>query len=143
VKVRSNCIHSLFEEFDQGLSESGQLDNALRPLLNLEGVAVVDVHAHRDLDSIDNLLSFLFVESNRSNFVLEVISDIVAFGVTKVNKTGIYSVVVNDFGQLREVPCEPLLEAHREGVDVFVHLLNQGDSLGDGLVLTINVLSAL
>lgn len=109
MKVRSNCIHSLFEEFDQGLSESGQLDNALRPLLNLEGVAVVDVHAHRDLDSIDNLLSFLFVESNRSNFVLEVISDIVAFGVTKVNKTGIYSVVVNDFGQLREVPCEPLL----------------------------------
>ena len=41
------------------------------------------------------------------------------------------------------MPREPLLKSHAEGVDVLVHLLNQSDSLYDGLVLSVNICGTL
>ncbi len=40
------------------------------------------------------------------------------------------------------MPSEPLLKSHAEGVYVFVHLVDKGDSLDDRLVLSVDVLCA-
>ena len=85
----------------------------------------------------------IYTASDRLVNLIDIPGDIVAFSITEVDETRINGIVVNDLSQLREVPCEPLLEAHSESVDVFVHLLDEGDCLGDGLVLTVNILGAL
>ena len=43
-------------------------------------------------------------------------------------------VVLDEFLELGEVPRVPLPHAHREGVDVLVHLIQQGDGLDDHVV---------
>ena len=44
-------------------------------------------------------------------------------------------VVADDADELREVPAVPLLDAHREGVDVLVQRVQEGDALDDHVVL--------
>ena len=53
-------------------------------------------------------------------------------------------MIVGDYpAQLGEVPREPLFKSHAESVNILIHLLNQGDSLHDGLVLSVDVSGAL
>ena len=52
-------------------------------------------------------------------------------------------VVSDNFSKLGEVPWEPLLKAHDEGVDVLVHGLNKSNGLDDGFVLSVNIGGAL
>lgn len=52
-------------------------------------------------------------------------------------------VISHDSSKFREVPREPLLKSHAEGINVLVHLLNEGNGLHDWLVLPVNISSAL
>mmetsp|Transcript_22030 Transcript_22030/g.27058 ORF Transcript_22030/g.27058 Transcript_22030/m.27058 type:complete len:444 (-) Transcript_22030:276-1607(-) len=142
LKVRSDGAHALLEELGEGLAESHQLGDALGPLLDLEGVLVADVHAHRDLDGVDDLGSLFLIKDDLLDLFFEILSQIVASGVAEVDYAGVDSVVVDNLGELGEVPGEPLLQAHGEGVDVLVHLLNKGDRLSDRLVLSVHVRGA-
>lgn len=143
LKVGSNSVHALLEELRESLAERNQLSDTLGPLLDLEGVSVVDVHAHRDFHSVDDLAGLLLVQNDGFELLLDIFGQIVASGVTKVDNAGVNGVVIDNLGELREMPGEPLLQTHRERVDVLVHLLNQGDSLGDRLVLSVDILGAL
>ena len=58
-----------------------------------------------------------------------------------MNKFSVDCVVVDNLCHFREVPCEPLLEPHTERIDVFVQLLNKGNSLDDWLILSVDILS--
>jgi hypothetical protein len=83
-------------------------------------------------------LSFIFISQNLFQTLLHLVSDIVS--TTNVShQLGEDMVVRDNTGELREVPGEPLSQSHTEGVDVFVHLLDQGDRLDDWLVLTIHI----
>ena len=52
-------------------------------------------------------------------------------------------IVVDYLHKFGEVPREPLLQSHAEGVYILIHLLNEGDCLNDGLVLSVHISSAL
>jgi len=69
--------------------------------------------------------------------------EVLAVGLAKGNDFGVNVIVVDNLGHLGEVPSEPLLEPHAEGVDVLIHLLNESDCLRDRLILPVDILSAL
>ena len=60
-----------------------------------------------------------------------------------MNELGEDLVVIDDFGQLGEVPREPFFEPHAEGVNVLVQLLDQSNCLNNGFVLPVHVGGAL
>lgn len=75
------------------------------------------------------------------DFILELICDSFSICTEQVDKFSVNSVVIYDFGHFGEVPCEPFLKSHAESVNIFVHLVDEGNSLDNGLVLAINILS--
>ena len=60
-----------------------------------------------------------------------------------MNELGEDLVVIDDFGQLGEVPREPFFKPHAEGVNVLVQLLDQSNCLNNGFVLPVYVGGAL
>jgi hypothetical protein len=143
LQVGSNCVHAVSQVIGKRLSEFDQFDDSLSPLFNLDSVRVFHVHTHGDLGSVDDLLGFLFVDHDSGDVVLDFVADCVALSVEEVDEAGVDLVVIDDFGHLGEVPGVPLLQPHAEGVDVFIHLLDEGDGLRDGLVTAGDVLSNL
>jgi hypothetical protein len=135
-------IHTVFQVVRKRLSELNKLDDSFCPLVYLKLVSLIHVHSHRDLGSFDDLLSLFLVKSNSLDLVLHFVSDFFSVGAEEEHELGVNGVVVDNFCHFGEVPCEPLLESHAEGVNVFVHLLDEGDGLDDGLVLSVDILGA-
>ena len=52
-------------------------------------------------------------------------------------------VVIDDFGQLGEVPREPFFQPHAEGINILVQLLDKSNRLNNGFVLPVYVCGAL
>ena len=48
-------------------------------------------------------------------------------------------VVIDDFGQLGEVPREPFFQPHAEGINILVQLLDKSNRLNNGFVLPVYV----
>jgi len=88
------------------------------------------------------LLSLFIIKNNLGELFFHFVIDQLSV-FDEVHKLRENSVVIDDFGQLREVPREPLLQAHAEGVDVLVQLLDQGNGLNNGFVLPVHVGRAL
>ena len=141
LKVRSDSRHTLLEELGESFAEGNELCDALSPFFDLQSIVIIDVHTHRNLHGVNDLLGLLFVKSDGLNFIFLIFSQIVASSVAQVHYASINSIVIDNFGQLGEVPSEPLLQSHGEGVDVLVHLLNQGNGLRDWLVSSVHILS--
>jgi len=142
LKVGGNGLHALSQILSQRLSESDQFSDALSPLFDLNGIVVVHVHTHGNLVGIDKLLSLFFIKHDGSNFFLVFIGAVVSLSFEKVDQTGIDTVIVDDFGHLGEMPREPFLQPHRKGVDILVHLLDEGDRLRNWLIVSVHVFGA-
>lgn len=74
---------------------------------------------------------------------MHLINTVLTVGTEQVDQLGVDLVIIDELGELWEVPGEPLLQPHAESVDIFVKLLDQGNSLDDWLILTVNIGSAL
>ena len=105
-------------------------------------VGLGQVLTHRNLGSIDNLLSLFIIKNNGRNLFFHFVSGILP-RLEQVNELGEDLVVIDDFGQLGEVPREPFFEPHAEGVYVLVQLLDQSNCLNNGFVLPVYVGGAL
>ena len=137
-EVGSDGVHSSFKVLAEVLTEVNQLDASLGKALDLLGVALAHVLAHGNLSGVDDLLGLLLIEHDVGDLVLKVVGDV----FSTLDHEGQFSendVIIDDLGQLGEVPGEPLLQSHTEGVDILVKLLNQGNSLDNGLVLPVYV----
>lgn len=89
------------------------------------------------------MLSFLFIEHDVFDFVKHFIVASISLSVEEEDESGVNLVVVDNLGHLWEVPGEPLLQAHAEGVDVLVHLLNEGNGLSNWFVSSVDILRDL
>jgi hypothetical protein len=105
-------------------------------------VTFVHIHAHGNLSGFNNLICPLLVFGDLLNSLFHFISHIFAVSIQKVDQFGVDGVIIHDLGQFGEVPCEPFLEPHAEGIDVFVHLIDKRDRLNNWLVLAVDILGA-
>jgi hypothetical protein len=108
----------------------------------LHNISLRHLLAHGNLGGLNDLLSFLVIKNKVSQFILNIFSDILTFFNVSYNLAE-DAIIGDDFTELGEVPREPLLQSHHEGVDVLVHRLDQSDGLDDGLVLSVDVGGAL
>ena len=61
----------------------------------------------------------------------------------QVDNLGVDFVVGDDPGEFREMPGEPLLESHGEGIDVLVKRFDHSDGLDNWLVLSVDIMRNL
>ena len=87
-------------------------------------------------------MGFLLVKNEFGELILDVLNDVFTL-LDEMNDLGKDVTVSNDLSKLGEMPREPFLESHDEGVDVLVHCLDKSDGLNDGLILSVNVSLAL
>uniref|UniRef100_A0A7S3IMF5 Uncharacterized protein n=1 Tax=Strombidium inclinatum TaxID=197538 RepID=A0A7S3IMF5_9SPIT len=141
-EVGGDGAHSLLEIIGEGLAVLNQLNTTFREALDLGAVTFVHVLTHRNFGSVDDLLSFFIIKNDLLDLFFHVVSDVVSL-LKREDELGEDHVIIDDFAQLGEMPREPLLQAHAEGVDVLVELLDQRDGLNNRLVLPVHVGGAL
>lgn len=110
--------------------------------MDLKLVGVEQLLTHGDLGSINNLLSLLIIKNNIGQLFFHLVIDILSVA-DEVHQLSENSVVIDDFGELREVPRKPFFEPHAKCVNVFVQLLNESNGLNNRFVLPVHISRAL
>ncbi|CRK24753.1 hypothetical protein BN1708_003876 [Verticillium longisporum] len=115
------------------LEVRGQLSTVLRVRDDLAGeeLDVLEI-VGRDFGTHANLSSGLDrgLELLREDVGKVGVSEVLAHA-DKVDETGVGKVVVEDLGQLREVPAVPLLGSHGVNVELLVEIIEKLDGLDD------------
>jgi len=142
LEIGGDSVHTVLEVISELFAEVNEVSDTLSPLADLELVTLGHVHTHGNLGSFNDLVCLLLVLGDlKENFSL-IIGHVVTASVESVHQLGVDGIIIDDLGHFGEVPSEPLLQAHAEGVDVLVHLVDECDSLNNWLVLAVDILSA-
>mmetsp|Transcript_87519 Transcript_87519/g.272233 ORF Transcript_87519/g.272233 Transcript_87519/m.272233 type:complete len:644 (+) Transcript_87519:79-2010(+) len=137
-EVRRHEVHLGLEVLVQGLPHGRQLDDLAGEVVDVLHVHLDDVLAHGHLHGLQDLRRDLL----RATGLLQLRGALLLEAVAHADDPGdlrVRDVVRDDLRQLREVPCVPLADAHGEGVDVLVEVVEQRDGVDDGLVLAVRV----
>mmetsp|Transcript_32643 Transcript_32643/g.77164 ORF Transcript_32643/g.77164 Transcript_32643/m.77164 type:complete len:223 (-) Transcript_32643:231-899(-) len=116
----------------------GKLDDALGEGVDVEQVDLGDVHAHAVLGGVEHLLRLSSVHADGLHLVQVGGGEGLALA-DEPDESRVHVVVADDLDELGEVPRVPLAHAHREGVDVLVERVEDGDALDDVLVRAVDV----
>mmetsp|Transcript_71989 Transcript_71989/g.158972 ORF Transcript_71989/g.158972 Transcript_71989/m.158972 type:complete len:327 (+) Transcript_71989:757-1737(+) len=136
-QVGGHQIHLGLEVVMKGLSHICQFDDFTGEVLNVFHVHLDDILAHRHLQGFQNLIGHLFGATGLGQGLL--VACIAISDTNNLGNLGIGDVVCDDPRELWKVPGVPLTNTHGEGVDVLVQVVQQGNGVHNGFVLTIGI----
>ena len=136
----------LVPEVDMELgSVLDQIIDLVTEELDIEKIDFINVRSHGGSSGVADLLGQVGFNDDFLNLgkeLLFIVEEILS-GLNELDDLDVNRVVGNNAGELGEVPSEPLLDSHAETVDVLVELVDQGNGLDNGLVLSVDVEHAL
>ena len=142
-KVGCDVLHLLDEVAVEVLFVICEVDDPCGKIKDADEVELGDLVAHRGLGRLNDLGDSVLrvLAKDFSQLIcggLLVFSDglLVANGL---HATRVVVVIGDDADELREVPAVPLADAHSEGIDVLLELVEQANALDDHVVHAVHV----
>jgi len=137
-KVRSTGVHLGHEVVVELLAVLRELDHALGEAVNVDEINLGNVGSHGHTGGVKDLLGLGSIHGNLLESGERVLAELLLV-LDEGGKAAELVVVVDNLGQLGEVPRVPLTNAHSEGVEVLVELVEKGNTVDDHVIGLVHV----
>lgn len=138
-EIRSDDSHFVGEVFLEGFAVIVKVNDSSSEVLDVDVVDGGDVGTHRGTGSVEDVASEDIVVAEEFSEGFEDFFGELGFVAEEVDDLGVLVVVRNDSNELGEVPSVPFSYSHRESVYILVELIEEGDSLNDHVVGSVDV----
>ena len=137
-QVRRDDGHLIGKVLEEGAAVLGELDDAVGEHGDVLHVLLGEILTHRDLAGINNGLGNVGIVVDNGGDVVELIVRESALVTNRKGELGVGVVVIDNLDKLWEVPSVPLANAHGEGVDGLVEVVESRNSLDDVVVVLLD-----
>ena len=137
-QVRGHNAHLGDQVGVERLAVLSELDNTLGEGDDVLHIRVGDLLTHADLGGINDVLRNALIVLNEGGNVVEAFIGKALLVLDEQGELGVTLVVGDNLDELGEVPGVPFADAHGEGVDGLVELVENGNGLDDVVVVTLN-----
>mmetsp|Transcript_38696 Transcript_38696/g.120385 ORF Transcript_38696/g.120385 Transcript_38696/m.120385 type:complete len:450 (-) Transcript_38696:449-1798(-) len=138
-EVGGDQVHLRLQVLVQALAHARELDDLVCKVVDVLHVHLHDVLTHGHPQRLQNVVRHLLCAAGLHELLLALVGGEGAPHADHAGDLCVGDVVCHDLRQLRKVPGVPLADAHREGIDVLVQVVEQGDRVDDRLVLAVGV----
>lgn len=81
LKIGSDSVHTILQVISKLLTELNEVSDTLSPLADLKLIALIHVHTHGNLGSLNNLVCLFLVLGDFFNLLFHLVSHVVTVSI--------------------------------------------------------------